>query len=213
MDDETNGFKPTRWLAWAAAGLLVAGLVSIGEVSAGTATDERIVRASGSGVDGVEVPTTLGQPAAPPEPPVAPPLPPTTADPTTTVPTPTTTAPPTTQPTRPTTTRPAVTSTTAAARAAGAMVTIANEHTAAFKITVNGRTFELAPGQQVGPVELTPSASGNDSVEVTAVADPTCGLGDAGNYFDAGGRYRMAIVASPGRCRAMPGPQLKVTPV
>jgi hypothetical protein len=91
------------------------------------------------------------------------------------------------------------------------MVTLVNEHTYAFVITVNGRTFELAPGQQVGPVDLALYAHGNDIVEVRAVADPTCGLGDADNYFDPGGRYRMAIVASPGMCRDMPGPQLKVT--
>jgi hypothetical protein len=90
-------------------------------------------------------------------------------------------------------------------------VTIVNEHTYAFTITLNGRSFQLAPGQQVGPVEITPSANGNDIVEVRGVADPTCGLGDADNYFDAGGRYRVAIVASPGMCRDMPGPQLRVT--
>jgi hypothetical protein len=206
-EDVRDAPRMMRGLAWAAAGLLVAGLLSVGAVqSDNTAADERIVAAAGQGGAGVDVATTV----APPPPATAPPPATTAPPPATTVPRPTTTRAPGTT----TTTRPpvaATTSTTAASSAGRAMVTLVNEHTYAFVITVNGRTFELAPGQQVGPVDLALYAHGNDIVEVRAVADPTCGLGDADNYFDPGGRYRMAIVAGPGMCRDMPGPQLKVT--
>ena len=224
MDDGTQApVKVTRWLGWAVAGLLVAGAVSVGAVNQGNEDhDQRVVAAAGQGGIGVELPTTsTPPPTAPPSPPVIPPPPSTSS--TVAVRPPVSTAAPTTQPPRATTptTRPSVTATTvtpattATTTAGGrAKVTIANEHTThAFVITVNGHTFSLAPGQQAGPVDMALYPHGNDIIEATSVADPTCGMGDADNYFDAGGTYRLAIVVSPGTCgkSAMPGPQIKVT--
>jgi hypothetical protein len=213
VEEDAKGSGLTaRWLAWATAGLLMAGLVSAGTVAARNAgTGDRIVSAAGTGADGVESP--------PPPAPTVPPsttAPSTSVAPTTSVPM-TSTAPPTTQRPRPTTTTSttvkATTSTTGASSAAGrATVTVVNQAADAFVITLNGRTFQLAPGQQAGPVEIDLYAHGNDIVEIRAVADPSCGMGDADNYFDAGGHYRVAIVPSQGMCGSMPGPQLKVTP-
>ena len=212
-EDLRNGVKATRWLAWATAGLLVLGVASAGAVGAhNRSEDRRIVTAAGENASGVDAPSTTETVVTVPAP--------TTVAPTTTAPAPatTTTAKPAATTTAPPTTKaPARTTTTAATAATTpstsptsatnpttvttisghATVTLANEFTAAFTLTINGRVFTLQPGQQIGPVDLTLAPDGNDVVELRAVSDPQCGIGDAGGYFVAGGRYRMAIVAGP----------------
>ena len=200
--------KATRLLAWLAAGLLVAGAVSAGAVGGSNAAeDRRIVSAAGAGLAGVDAPTTTVEVVPPP----------TTAAPvvssTTTAPAPATTvAPPTTKAARPTTTTtkgPATTTT----KATGVRLTLVNHHPSAVKVTVNGRTFTLAPGEMSGPVGITTESHGNDVVEVTLVSAPSCGTGDADSYFPKPGSYTLTIVASPGLCQpGMPGPVVKVTP-
>lgn len=202
--------RTTRLLAWAVAGLLVAGAVSAGAVAGGQdAADTRIVAAAGQNADGVEVPTTTMF-VPPVQPPVAPPptvFPSTT---TSTAPRPAPTAAPTTQPPRTTTTKAPA---TAAPVSAGVTLNVVNEHTFAVAITVNGRSFTLAPGEQSGPTAITRYAHGNDIVEVRLVQEPSCGMGDAYGYFPSPGGYRMAVVASKGLCQAgMPGPEVRVTP-
>jgi hypothetical protein len=205
--------RPARWLAWAVAGLLTAGVVSAGTVSdANDAADQRIVTAAGGRTGGVELPPVVADPGPATTAPAPPPPTTTTAAPEPT----TTTVPPTTQAPRTTTTRtpaPATTTpTTPAPAPAGTTLTVVNEHPFAVSVTVNGKSFQVASGQQVGPAAITRSPSGNDVVEVTLVQEPTCGTGDADRYFPAAGSYRMTITASPGLCQpGMPGPTVKVT--
>ena len=200
--------KATRLLAWLAAALLIAGAVSAGAVSGDNAAeDRRIVSAAGAGLAGVDAPTTTAEVVPPP----------TTAAPviasTTTAPAPTTTAaPPTTKAPRPTTTTTKAPATTTT-KATGVRLTVVNQHPSAVKLTVNGRAFTLAPGEQAGPVAITTEAHGNDVVEVTLVQAPSCGTGDADSYFPKPGSYTMTVMASPGLCQpGMPGPVIKVTP-
>jgi hypothetical protein len=94
-----------------------------------------------------------------------------------------------------------------------AIVTLANEHPNAFAVKVNGREFNLDPGEEVGPVDIALPPTGNDVVEVRAVADPTCARTDAADFFQPGGRYRLAIVTTEGACGSTPNVQFKVTPV
>ncbi|HUR22605.1 MAG TPA: hypothetical protein VMZ73_01915 [Acidimicrobiales bacterium] len=202
--------KATRLLAWLTAGLLIAGGVSAGAVRASNdGADRRIVSAAGGGVAGVDAPTTTTAEVV---------LPPTTAAPvpasTTTAPAPTTTTravPPTTGP-RPTTTTTKAPATTTT-KAAGVRLTVVNQHPSAVKLTVNGRSFTLAAGEQSGPVAVTRAANGNDVVEVSLVQEPSCGTGDADTYFPKPGDYTMTVGAGPGLCQpGMPGPVVKVTP-
>jgi hypothetical protein len=193
--------KVTRLLGWLTAGLLVAGAVSAGAVSGDTTAEDRVVAAAGAGVAGVDAPTTTTELL----------LPPTTATAvpasTTTAPAPTTTAAP--RPTTTTTKAPATTTT----KANGVRLTIVNQHPAAVKVTVNGRTFTLAPGEKTGPAAVTRAANGNDIVEVALVQTPSCGTGDADSYFPKPGDYTMTVVAGPGLCQpGLPGPVVKVTP-
>ena len=203
--------RPARGLAWAGAGLLTAGAVSAGTVSgANDAADQRIVTAARGRTGGVELPPVVADPAPTTAPPAPPPSTTTiaAAQPTTT------TAPPTTQPPRTTTTKaPAPsTSTPTTAAPAGTTLTVVNEHPFAVVVTVNGKTFQVASGAQVGPAAISRSASGNDVVEVALAQQATCGTGDADRYFPAAGSYRMTITASPGLCQpGMPGPTVKVT--
>lgn len=205
-EDVREPVRPTRWLAWAVAGLLAVGVVSVGTVSAGNgeAAEQRIVTAAGENVSGVDVPTTTA----------------TVVQPTTTEPPSTTTTafdvkPTTTQPPRTTTTRapaPSTTTTTKALAPAGTTLTVVNEHPFAVAVTVNGKTVQVASGQQSPPTAITRSASGNDVVEVTLVQQPSCGTGDADRYFPSPGAYRMTVSASPGLCQpGMPGPTVSVT--
>ena len=210
-EDLREPVRPARWLAWAVAGLLTAGAVSAGTVSgANDAADQRIVTAAGADAFGVEVPTTVSEPEPVPTVPLV-----SSTTTTTEAPRPTTTTPPTTRPPRTTTTKPpasaATTPTTAAPK--GTTLTVVNEHPLAVVVTVNGKTFEVAPGQRVGPAAITRSASGNDVVEVALLEERTCGTGDADRYFATPGSYLMTITPSPGLCQpGMPGPMVKVTP-
>jgi hypothetical protein len=214
-EDVRKSANARRWLAWATAGLLMAGVLSVGTVDSDPRTDGRIV-AAGSAADGIGLPVTA--PVIPPDPPVTIPVPSTalttrSTTPAVTVRAPvTTTAPPITQPRRTSTTVTTPAPTTPVAAGNRATVTVANEAADAFKITVNGRVFQLAPGTSSGPVAIDLYAHGNDIIEVTAVADPMCGIGDADNYFDAGGRYRLTVASGPGMCQTMPGPRFTVTP-
>ena len=201
-------------MAVGAAGLAVAGLASLGTVSAAEQRErDVIVRAAGQGVETVGLPTTtvprptttappVTAPPAPPEPP------PTTAPPTTTA------AAPTTVAATPRTVAPTVTPTTAATTGGPAMVTLVNQHPMDVAVKVNGRTFQLGPAQVVGPVPITPAPSGNDIVELTVVADPMCGTGDAMGLFSGGRSYRLTVTVSPGGgCPGgIPGPDYRVSP-
>jgi hypothetical protein len=206
VDDELHEpVKATRLLGWLAAGLLVAGAVSAGAVAANNdAADRRVVSAAGAGFGAVDTPTTTAEVVPPPT---------TAASTTTAAPAPTTTAaPPTTKAPRPatTTTKAPATTTTSAT---GVRLTVVNQHPSAVKLTVNGRAFTLAPGQQSGPVAITMAPGGNDVVEVALVQEPSCGSGDAGGYFPKPGSYTMTVVAGQGLCQpGMPGPVVKVTP-
>ena len=200
--------KETRLLAWLTAGLLVAGAVSAGAVSGNNAAeDRRIVSAAGAGVAGVDAPPTTAELVPSPTTVAA------VIASTTTAPAPTTTAaPPTTKAPRPTTTTTKAPATTTT-KASGIRLTVVNQHPSAVKLTVNGRTFALAPGEQAGPVAITPGANGNDVVEVTLAQEPSCGTGDADTYFPRSGSYTMTVVAGPGLCQpGMPGPVVRVTP-
>ena len=113
----------------------------------------------------------------------------------------------------------AVTSTTTSTRPAPAgpvfsvTVNVVNEYPQAVNITVNGKAFMLAPGQQSGPVTIVRYDHGNDIVEVSPVQDPSCGMGDADGYFPKPGSYRLAVVAGLGICQSgVPGPAVRVTP-
>lgn len=213
-EDRHEPLKTTRLLAWLAAGLLAAGVVTVGLATDRNEAENGRVVAAGQSAD-----------AFAPLPPAAEPPPPTVAAPTTIAASkPTPTAPPTTQPTRTTTTKPAVTltsTTTAVASAPSApagpvfsvTVNVVNEHPQAMHIRVNGKTFTLSPGQQSGPVMIVRYDHGNDIVEASTVQEPTCGMGDADGYFPTPGSYRLAVVAGRGLCpNGVPGPLVTVTP-
>lgn len=222
MDEDVRTSNPAvRWLAWAAAGLLVAGAVSVGTVTSGGTDAGQNISVAGGSAGAVDLPSPVTAPPAPPVASLAPPvLPSTTAVATTAVPRPPVTvrAPvsTTTAPRTPVTAAPAptTTSTIAVASVQRATVTVVNAASSAYVITVNGTVFQLGAGTQAGPALIDLYAHGNDIIEVRAVADPACALGDADNYFDAGGRYKLTVVDAPGLCRnAVPGPGIRVTPI
>lgn len=130
------------------------------------------------------------------------------ADPATSIPetTVSTTIPPTTVPGTTSTTAPPTT----------AKVSIINRYTGAVQVTVDGHSYTVASQAAVGPVTVTPAASGNDIISVTSVADPTCGVGDAMKYFYAGSSYELQIAAGGGRCTTsnggITGPSFNVAP-
>lgn len=201
--------KATRLLAWVVAALMVAGIVSAGVVSGrDDGAGGRVVAAAGVDAGGVEVPTTeaVTTTTSTVPPPVTVPPTTTTLPPTTTTVKRTTTVPPTTKP-------PATTSTTTAA-VPGVIVTVVNEYGRAVVLTLNGRTFNLAPGQQVGPVAIPRYAHGNDIVEIKVVDEPGCGNGDADGYFAKLGSFRVAVVSGYGVCQSgLTGPTINVTSV
>lgn len=229
---ETPG--AARWLAWATAVLLVLGVVSAGILDVRDGDfDADVVSAAGGTARTVEAPssststttvTSLPPVTSAPVPGVARSTtvpkaaaavlaaigstPPPTAQPSPAV-TPTTSAPVTPTPATTTTSIPATTSTTAPGRAA---VTLANEHPNAFLLNVNGRVFKLEPGEEVGPVDLALLPTDNDVLEANAVADPTCVRTEAADFFQPGGRYRLAIVAAEGACGTIANLQFEVTP-
>jgi hypothetical protein len=199
VDDELRErVKVARLVGWATAAVLIMAAIGVGAFAArDEGPDGRVVTAAGQNADGVEVPTTVAE--------VVPPtLAPTTVPPSTTATTvrkPTTTAPTTTQPPRPTTTKAPVASTTSTtAAASGINVSMVNSSPVAVTLTLNGKTYKLAPGQQVGPVATTHDANGYDSIALTHDAVPTCGMGDADMYFPKPGNYRLTVETSPGSC-------------
>lgn len=222
MEDATvGGPKATRWLAWAVAAVLTAGVVSAATVaSADKGGDARIVRAAGDSTGGVvDVPTTASPFVAPLQPPEIPtttstappaPAPKPVVTPATNPPVraPVTTARPTT-----TTTPAPVSATTTPATVSGrATVTIVSQYALDVDVTLNGRVFRVAANGQVGPIDLALAANGKDIVEVRVVSRPTCGEGDAGGYFQPGGSYRLLVVSTPGMCLDIAGPNMKSTP-
>jgi archaellum component FlaG (FlaF/FlaG flagellin family) len=93
-----------------------------------------------------------------------------------------------------------------------AMVTLVNHHSGAVSVGLNGQSFQLAPGQIVGPVAITPAPSGNDDVSVRMVDETDCGLGDAMSYFPAGASVRFTVTTSRGLCRSgQPAPDYAVS--
>ena len=222
-----------RWLAWATAVLLAFGVVSAGVVDVRDGHfDADIVSAAGGTARTVEVPysstttvtsvppvtstsrpavarsTTVPKAAAAVLAAIGSTAPPTT-QPSPAV-TPTTRAPMTpTTATTTTTTAPATTTTTVPGRAA---VPLATEHPPAVLLHVTGRAFKLEPGEEVGPVDIALLPTGNDVLEAQAAADPACVRTDTADFFQSGGRYRLAIVTTEGACGSIPNLQLEVTP-
>jgi hypothetical protein len=95
---------------------------------------------------------------------------------------------------------------------AAASVTLVNSFPDTVRITVGGHSYDLVSGQQFGPVAVVPAANGNDVLSVAIVAQPTCGMGDAGHYFDPAKSYRLTITATLGACLNYPhGPEFTVT--
>ena len=214
MDEELwEPSRVTSRLAGVAAGLLVAAIVSVGVVARDNASDRQIVAAAGQDADGVSVPTTVRDFVPPVETTT---IPPTTAAPTTTTtaPKPTTTKPP--RPTTTTTKAPVVTTTPTTAAPAEIKVTMVNASPAAVTLVLNGKTYKLAPGQQIGPVVTTHDEHGYDTISLTHDAVPTCGMGDADSYFPKPGHYRLIIEPSLGSCHPPSGPidsvRFRVTP-
>jgi hypothetical protein len=103
-----------------------------------------------------------------------------------------------------------------AASSSAASVSFVNEYPQAVSVNVNGVATVLGPGQTVGPVAITPAPSGNDTVEIGLVDVPTCGVGDAMGYFEAGRRYRFTVRAGRSPCTvapdSFPGPDFAVSP-
>lgn len=212
MDDGTpQKVATTRLVAWGVAGMLVAGLVSAGVVTGRDDRSGRVVSAAGVDADGVEVPTTEAVTTTTTTAfPVTVPSTTTTFPSTTTTVKRTTTVPPTTKAPAPTTTRAPATTTTVVP---GVTVTVVNQYGRAVVLTLNGRTFNLAPGQQVGPVAIPRYDHGNDIVEIKVVDEPGCGNGDADGYFAKLGSFRVAVVSGYGVCQSgLTGPTINVTP-
>ena len=224
MDQATpQAPRSTRWLALVVAGLVLAGVVSAGIL---VVDDDRpgpaVVSAAGGQSGTVDVTSTVTLPL-----PVQSSTPPSTVATTTTLPkaavdvlnaiagsTTTTRRPATTTTTQPpaatTTTVPAPTTTLTTAPPAPFTATLANEHTHAFVLVVNGQSFPLAPTQTVD-VELPVSPRG-DLVQVRLPEDEKCGVSDSGVIFKAGGRYRVSIVVGQTMCKDFLGPLLRIVP-
>lgn len=233
--------RVSRWLAWATAALLTAGVastVTFDTRDSGSGT--RFVSATGRTTGTVEVsttvtaaptstlpstPTTRGSLPPPTVPPaaaavlraIASTLPPAIQPPpavTTTTPTTTpTTAPPvvTTTP-APTTTRPPTSTTSTTVRPTTATVTLVNNHTVAFAVTVNGVTRSLGAGEPEITFDVQPAADGKDAVDAVATTDSSCKATAAGAAFQAGVSYRIAVVVGTGApCTTVAAPELKIT--
>lgn len=212
-----------RWLAVAAACLLIAAMVSAGVIGFGDGTASNAVVAAAGRTTGTEpVPSTVTVPPPSTIEPAAPTS--STIRTTTTLPraavevlraigttAPPTTAPsPTAPPTTATTVRPSTTTTTAAPRVA--TVTVSNTHPQAVVVTVNGRTFELAPDGDEGPVPVTLPATGDDLVQVRVPADPNCAGELAADFFQPFRTYTVTIAPGPGTpCNGFPAPMIQVT--
>lgn len=226
--------KARRWLAWATAALLTAGVASAGVTGRDAPSEVDVVTAAGRPPGVVEVgPTVTLAPAAAQPPTVVPTTtvvrPPTTlpkaavavlkaiagtAPPTTRAPqtVPSTTVAPETSTTA-TTTPPAPpsTSTTSSVVPAGATFTLVNEHSQVFVLAINGRAVELAPGT-VTTVDLALAPNGSTALRVQAKDDDACRLDGPSRSFQAGGRYRVTITPGPTACNRFAAPVLDVSP-
>ena len=218
---EDLGDPPTTayWLAWATAFLLIIATVSAGVMNV---TDDGsqagFVTAAGQTSATVDVSSTTTLPADPPAetPTTRQPTTPTsttvpkaaaavlraigtTAPPTSRAPATTSTVPPVTAPP---TTAPTPSTTTSSTLPPKATVTVENNYTQAFEITVNGRTFTLGAGPdsepQTGEIDARPP-NVIDEISGRAVGEPPCQVGGVGNLFQDGGDYSITIVPG-GRC-------------
>ena len=200
--------RSTRGLALAVACLVVAGVVSAGVRAAdGDRPGRAVVSAVGEQSGTVDVtstvtvtlpdqsstPSTVATTTTLPKAPVdvlnAIRSTTTTRRPATT----TTTRPPTPTTTVPTpATAPSTTTTVARFR-----VTLLNNHPSAVELIVNGRSFPLAPSQEVADVDLPLSARG-DVIQVRVGQD--CGGTDSGVIFKAGGSYNLTVVPGETMC-------------
>jgi hypothetical protein len=229
-DDRGDGgpdAPPTaRWLALAAACLLVAAMVSAGIVGFGRGpSSSAVVSAAGTTASTIGAPSTV---TAPPPSTAAPAAPTSTIRTTTTLPRAAaavlkaigTTAPPTTRAPAPSTTQPPATSTTVttqppttsttAPNAGVATVTVVNAHGQPLVVVVNGRVFDLDQGESEGPAAIT-LPLGDDIIQVGVRNDATCTARGSADYFVANANYRVTIAAGPTPCTNFPAPTIEVT--
>ena len=216
-----EGHRTTRWLPWIAGCVLLAGLISAAIIVAGgDRPGPAVVSAAGSRTGAIDVTSTVTVQLSPTSTPT------TAGHGTTTLPkaavdvlnaiagSTTTTRPRATTTTRPpaptTTTVP--TSTTAAPTTTTTLgrftATLVNNHPQAVVLIVNGQQFPLAPAQTLD-VDLPMSTRG-DLVQVRLAADANCGVGDSGEIFKAGGRYRVAVVVGQTMCSDFTTPLLDI---
>lgn len=214
-----------RVLAWVAGVVVVVAAVGAGLSIVGSrGPDAGFVSAAGRTGSTVEVPTTTGTVVPTSQPPVTTAPPPTVAR-STTVPRAAaavlraiaSTVPPTTQPPATTTTTrvPVTTIPTTSSTVEGrATATLVNDYPDAVRLTVDGRTFDMALGDRQGPRQVVLFASGDDVVEVRVAADLSCMGRNAGDLLQPGGSYRIAVVAGASTCRSsIPVPVIEVTPL
>lgn len=215
-----------RWLAWAAACLVLMGVVAAGVLVADRDRPGRAVVSAAGGQSGnVDVTSTVTVTL-----PVETSVPPNTVATTTTLPraavdvlnaiagsTTTTRQLPTTTTTRPpaaptTVPVPTTAPTTSTTVPAPYTATLVNEHTLAVVVNVNGRDFPLAPAQTVD-VELPMSLRG-DLVQVRLAQDNKCGVSDSGLIFKPGAAFRVAVIESETMCKDVAAgiPLLRIGP-
>lgn len=205
--DDGRHWAP-RALALAVVALLATGLASLDMIR----SDDDGLRASAGASLGAR---SLALPIPDQNLAALPPAPyssttPTEPPPPTVAPSPTETAvarPPSSE-TAPTTAAPPVTATPPTTLAAtlpsgGApaqtfIVTVVSEFEAAVQLKINDQSFEVAPGQTIGPFTIEAAPSGNDSLEIRRSDAPMCGLGDAGGLFQPGKRFRVTVVTAGG---------------
>lgn len=220
-DGGVSDAPPTaRWLAWAAACLLVAGLIAAGVIGFGDGSSgDSYVSAAGQSQSTVGVTSTVTVPPPSTVPPAA--VAPTSSlRTTTTLPRAAsallkaigTTAPPTTAaPPAPTTTRAPVTSTTATTATTlppttttststtlprqVVAVTVVNNHPQALIVTVNDRAYDLDPTESEGPSDVTLPATGDDVIQVRVKGDDSCNGESRADHFQAGRSYRVTVAA------------------
>jgi hypothetical protein len=223
---EPDAPPTARWLAGAAACLLIAALIAAGVIGFGDESpDGAVVSAAGGTPSTVGLPSTVTVP--PPPSTAAPATPSSTLRTTTTRPRAAsevlraigTTAPPTTQPPAPTTSRPPATSTTPPTVPPSttpsslpqlATVRVANQYDRPFDVTVNGTVFTVAVGRTEGPKLVILQPTGDD---VIRVSDAACTFEAKADHFQPGGSYTITV--SPGSasgCADYPAPAILVTP-
>lgn len=141
----------------------------------------------------------------------------TTEAPTTTTEAPTTTTPPTVAAPPPTTAKPKPTTTTTTIPADHAAVTIVNDYPSAVTVIIQGVRHDVPKGGRKGPFAVKPKAvDGNDTITIERADDRTCGLGGAGDWFNAGGKHELKVYADSttgcGSAAAGPGIRGVVNP-